>query len=157
MAGDSLSWGTAQEMRPRPYSVATGGAGFTQYAFGSILHNVETAIAQYGRPETLLVMGGVSDTPRATTEESLAGMEEFKAAMAALGLRLIWVAEPGFSYEAQLEPLSEWMLDQPESIDCREHKGWSIDGVHPESYVGMAACVDAALVDLGVEFTLPPP
>jgi hypothetical protein len=157
MVGDSLSWGTAQEMNPRPYPVVSGGAGFTEYAFALVLDNVTQAIAQHGQPETMLVMAGVADTPKATTEESLAGMEEFDAAMTALGIRLIWVAEPGFSYATQLEPLSDWVLGHPESIDCRQFKGWTVDGVHPEDYNAMADCVNGALVDLGVQFTVPDP
>ncbi len=157
IAGDSLASVLGASMSPRPHAVVSGGAGFTSYAPGNILANTEEHIALYGQPETLLVHGGVSDSPRATTSEIIAGMEAYKAAMLALGIRLIWIAQPGYTYFDQVAPLSVWALSQPESIDCRDQSGWSIDGVHPVDSTLIARCVDAALVDLGVEFKLPVP
>ncbi len=157
ITGDSLASGTGYEMRPRPHSVLSGGAAFTEYAPGLILDNTEEHIALYGQPETLLVLGGVADTPRAETSEIIAGMEEFKAAMLARGIRLIWIAEPSYGALApKVAPLSAWAFGQPESIDCLSQAGPAmLDGVHLVSYTLFAQCVDAELVKLGVEFNLP--
>ncbi len=155
MVGDSLASGTAAAMRPRPHQVVSGGGAFTEYAPSLILDVTLAHIDQHGPPETMLVIGGVADVQRAAAAEVIAGMELFKAEMESRSIRLIWIAEPGFTFADKLEPVSEWVLTQPESIDCRAYKGWSIDGVHPVDYTPFARCVDAQVAALGVEFTLP--
>jgi hypothetical protein len=155
MVGDSLASGTAADMVPRPYAAVSPAAGFTTYPPTMVIDTATEAIEAFGAPETMLVMAGVGDTPVATTEESIAGIEEFVAAMEPYGMRIIWIAEPGYSFAEKLEPLSQWMFSQPESIDCRFYKGTSTDGVHPFDYTPISRCVSANLVEMGVEFTVP--
>jgi hypothetical protein len=152
-AGDSNAGHTSDLMVPRPWHSAVGGSGFTTSALSLVLDNTEAQIAQYGAPETLLVMAGVVDTPHRPTADIIAGMEEFKAAMLAHGVRLIWVAEPAWKFADRVEPLSQWALSQPESIDCRSAAGAAdYDGVHPKSFANLARCMDLAVAALGVEF-----
>jgi hypothetical protein len=157
MVGDSLASGTGTIMRPNPYIAVAAAAGFTDNSKNKVIDVAETALAQYGQPETMLVMSGVGDTPAAETAEILAGMEAFRDNMEARGIRLIWIAEPGYSFEEQLEPLSQWMFAQDESIDCRIHAGSSYDGVHPVSYRSLSQCVNARLAEMGVTFYVQPP
>jgi hypothetical protein len=152
IVGDSLASGTAYAMVPRPHQVVSGGAAFTEYAPSLIIDNTEAYIAQHGAPETMLVIGGVGDVQMADAPEIIAGMEQFESAMQAHGIRLIWVAEPGFTFVNELVPLANWMLTHPDSIDCRFHKGWSIDGVHPVNYSAFGGCVSNAVAALGVTF-----
>jgi hypothetical protein len=153
MVGDSLASGTVEDMVPRPFAAVSPGAGFTPHPPTMVIDTATEAIEAFGAPETLLVMAGVGDTPGAPTEEIIAGMEEFLAAMQPYGMRIIWIAQPGYTYAQQLEPISQWMFTQPESIDCRFHKGTSIDGVHPDYYTPISMCVSAELADMGVVFT----
>ena len=155
MTGDSLASGTAADMVPRPFATVSPGAGFTEYPPSMVIETTTEAIEAYGPPDTLLVMAGVGDTPVASTEESIAGMQEFLQAMEPYGMRIIWIAEPGYSFVEKLEPLSQWMFSQPESVDCRAYKGSSTDGVHPFDYAPIARCVSARLAEMGVEFTIP--
>lgn len=152
IVGDSLGSGTAVAMDPKPYMAVGPGAGFTQSAPSLALQVAEDAIAEHGPPETMLVMAGVGDTPGAESPPILAGMEQFKTEMEALGIRLVWIAEPGYTLADELEPLSQWMFTQPESVDCRIHAGSSFDGVHPLDYSSMAECVSQEVDDLGVQF-----
>jgi hypothetical protein len=152
IVGDSLASGTAYAMNPRPHQVVSGGAAFTEYAPSLILDNTQAHIGEHGPPETMLVIGGVGDVQMASPAQIIAGMEQFKAEMLAHGIRLIWIAEPGFTFVNELVPLADWVFAQPESIDCRFHKGWSIDGVHPVDYTSFAACVNNALNAMGVAF-----
>ncbi len=154
LVGDSLGAGTAELMAPNPYMKVGPGAGFTEYAPSLALGLALEAIAQHGAPETMLVMAGVGDTPRAATPEILAGMEDFSDQMEALGVRLVWIAEPGYTYKQKLEALSQWMFTQPESVDCRIHAGSSFDGVHPLDYSGLAQCVSQEVANLGIDFHL---
>lgn len=152
IVGDSLASGTGYAMVPRPHQIVSGGAAFTEYAPSLIIDNTEAHIAQHGAPETMLVIGGVGDVQMADAAEIIAGMEQFESAMQAHGIRLIWVAEPGFTFVNELVPLANWMLAHPDSIDCRYYKGWSIDGVHPVDYTDFARCVSAHVAALGVDF-----
>jgi len=155
MTGDSLASGTSVDMVPRPFAAVSQAAGFTEFAPTRVVDTITSAIAAHGAPDTLLVMAGVGDTPVATTEQSIAGMEAFVQAMEPYGMRIIWIAEPGYTLAAKLEPLSQWMFTQPESVDCRVYKGVSTDGVHPVDYGPFASCVNAELAKMGVEFTVP--
>jgi hypothetical protein len=154
MTGDSLASGTATDMVPRPYATVSPAAGFTEYPPSMVIDTTLAAIQAHGAPDTLLVMAGVGDTPVATTAESIAGMEAFLDAMEPYGMRIIWVAEPGYRFVQKLEPLAQWMFSQPESIDCRHTKGTSVDGVHPANYAPIARCVSASLLQMGVQFTI---
>lgn len=155
MTGDSLASGTSVDMVPRPFAAVSQAAGFTEKAPTMVVDTITTAIQAHGAPDTLLVMAGVGDTPVATTEESIAGMEAFLQAMEPYGMRIIWIAEPGYALAAKLEPLSQWMFTQPEWVDCRVYKGVSTDGVHPVDYGPFSRCVSAELAKMGVEFTIP--
>jgi hypothetical protein len=156
MVGDSNAGAASNVLSPRPYNGAVGASGYTTRSKSTILDNTLVLFDRYGVPETLLVMGGVVDSVQAPSAEIIAGMEELKAVMLALGLRLIWVLEPEYTYAANMAPLVAWQLGQPESVDCRAYQGPSLDGVHPSDYRAFGQCIDRALADLGVDFTPPP-
>jgi hypothetical protein len=152
MAGDSNAGATASTMNPAPYNAAAGGSGFTLYSARLIQETIQERIDTYGPPETLLVIGGVIDSVRATSAEIIAAMADFETDMTAQGIRVVWIAEPAWTLAAEVAPLSAWILTRPDHIDCRAYAISSYDGVHPIDFKPFAACVNTEAAALGVTF-----
>jgi hypothetical protein len=154
MAGDSLAAGTANFMIPRPYNAAKGAAGFTSFSRTKILDNTQEMIDLYGPPSVVIAMGGVTDTNRGLTTSTITdGMVEFQEAMDAQGIEVVWLAEPAWQRAAELTPVSDWLLQTYDAIDCRAHTGpVGQDGIHPVSYRTFSSCVNSELTTRGVEF-----
>ena len=146
VVGDSLATGTGFSMTdPRPYVWGVGAAGFTAGANTTVLANTQHQIDTYGsRPRTMLAVGGVNDLAiNASITQIESDMVIFETAMAAQGIAVVWVLEPAWSREAQLQPLYAWQRTRPRSIDCLAAKGPNMpgDGDHPFDYTNFGACV----------------
>ena len=150
VVGDSLATGTGFSMTdPRPYVWGVGASGFTSGANTTILANTQHQIDTYGaRPRTMLAVGGLNDLAiNASIAQIEADMVVFENAMAAQGIAVVWVLEPAWSREAQLQPLYAWQRTRARSIDCLAAKGPNMpgDGDHPFDYTDFGACVGAKL------------
>jgi hypothetical protein len=137
-------------MYPHPYRTAQGGTGFTTARLEVVSDQISSEIAEHGAPETIVIMAGVIDVSKgATTAAIIAEMASVEADLVSQDINVVWLAEPGWTYAAQLAPIVDWVKTRPNWIDCRASAGASQDGIHPNSYTAMAACVNVELAGLG--------
>ncbi len=152
MTGDSNSASTGHLMPTRPWVGSVGAAGYTASSRSMVVDDIIASIDAYGPPETVLVMAGVIDVARGVlTSEITAGMQSLEDEMTSRGIEVVWVAEPGWAYQAGLQELADWINAKPLSVDCRHLAGApTSDGVHALSYDLMAACVADEVTALGI-------
>ena len=99
-------------------------------------------------------MGGVNDVkPGFNPQDIIDGIIELRGQMTSRGIETILIAQPAWTFSTYLQPVSDWINTQPNSIDCRSVAGSSSDGIHPSNYVPFATCIDDALLDMGVIWT----
>lgn len=154
MLGDSLAWATAAHMQPLPAVGAVGAAGFTSAATSKILDHAIPLLAGHNDPTHVLVLGGVNDLkPWITTADVTTGMQELEDEMTSRGIATVWIAQPGWSYAAALDPIADWVNAKTLSIDCRQVAGPSTDGIHPSNYGPFSGCIDDALASMGITWT----
>lgn len=162
MAGDSVSQGVGQAMPTRPWLSSVGNSGFTPAAKTRVLDNTLRKIGLHGPPEVVLVMAGVVDvSKRQPVTRIIEDMLYFEEQMNALDVDVIWIAEPGWTWQDQgLSELSDWVTAQPNSVDCRHLAGSAADGVHPDNYTWIGQCVSNELTEMGITWdwipTTPP-
>ncbi len=151
MAGDSISATTGFTMlAPKPYVISYGGSGFTLSRAQLIGERIMSEIDAHGAPEAVMIMGGVIDVSRnVPTAETTAAMAALEADLNSLGVDVIWLHEPGWDYAAGLQELTDWIDTRPLSIDCRDLKGSSTDGIHPDHYSKMSKCIGDQMLVLG--------
>ena len=154
IVGDSLSQNVAADITPAPYVGGVGGAGFVNHYYvneGTILQNTQNLIAQYGVPQRILVVGGVSDHGVPVTQ-TVAAMAATGSALSATGARVTWITQPKWSdYATELAALNTWIRTQSDVIDCAatvESPFYdSGDHIHPTpaGYALYGACITAHL------------
>lgn len=155
VAGDSLSTYNSWPGRLELASVAVAGRGFVvTYNGPTIGENTLAAVARYGLPGRIVVMGGVNDVKQLdppTFEEVTGAMAALEDALVAQGIEVVWATEPGWQFVTQIAPLNDWIrATRDHVVDCSSSvSDWSytVDGTHPTEagQQVLADCIGAAL------------
>jgi lysophospholipase L1-like esterase len=140
-AGDSISTANSWPGKlPNPIaSVAVAGRGFVVTQSGPTIGTVTlAAVSRYGKPSTVVIMGGVNDvkqTSPPTTAQITAAMASLDTALTSQGIRVVWATQPGWQHATRLAPLNSWIRStRARVIDCASSiSSWiyTTDGIHP--------------------------
>lgn len=161
VAGDSISVATAwpKYTAPRLASVAVSGSAFVSLGNrADIATNTLAAVALYGTPGRVIIMGGVNDRNglAATVEQVTEAMASLESALADQGVETIWATEPAWNASSEMSPVNDWIRGtRGRVIDCADSISaakFSQDGSHPTSagYKILARCIDEGLASLSL-------